>query len=169
MDMKELVKPFVDVTINTFTTFVGCDLSPKQPFFTDKEMDLNSDITGIIGISGVVRGAVIISMKMELAKIITGILTGSPPSEVDVSTDMVDAIGEITNIIAGNVKQKIPNGDHMVISLPTVIRGLEHSIIWPSKERRILCIPFEVTEKGVFHILVAFGAEDPDSASMAVP
>ena len=162
LDFKQFVKPFADVTVNTFKNFVGYDLFPRNPYFTNKEIELHSDITGVICVSGSLRGAVTISMKMELAKNITGKLIGSPPVDIDIDTDVVDAIGEITNIIAGNAKQKIPDGDNVVISLPTVVKGDEHEVIWLSNNKRVLCIPFAMSENRIFTILVSFGVEQSD-------
>ena len=159
MDFRQFVKPFADVTINTFKNFVGCDLTPKNPFFTNDEIDLQSDITGVISISGALHGVVTISMKMEIAKKITGKLTHTPPIDIDINTDVVDAIGEITNIIAGNAKQRIPDGDNVLISLPTVVMGQERAIIWMSHKRKILCIPFAMNGSRIFNIMVSFGVD----------
>jgi len=39
LDITNYVKPFVDVTINTFKEFVGIDVSPRQPHFVDPEKE----------------------------------------------------------------------------------------------------------------------------------
>jgi len=49
----------------------------------------------------------------------------------------------------------VPNGDKIVISIPTIIKGKEHSIAWPSKQTRILCIPNKAFENDIFHLMVA--------------
>jgi chemotaxis protein CheX len=153
MDLQSYVESFVEVTINTFKEFIGIDVSPKQPFFHDPEKDFEWDISSVIGLSGVVKGAVIISMKTELSVKLTQLLTGDVHTEID--ADVVDAIGEINNIISGNIKPKIPNGEKIVISIPTIIKGKEHSIAWPSKQTRILCIPHKAFDDDVFHMMVA--------------
>jgi len=157
VELTNYVEPFVDVTINTFKEFVGINVSPKHPYFLDPEKGFEWDISAVIGLSGAVRGAVIISMKSELAMKLTDILTGTKHTEMDV--DVMDAIGEINNIIAGNIKPKVPNGDKIVISIPTIIRGKEHSIAWPSKQTRILCIPHKTFENDIFHLMVAIEFE----------
>ena len=162
IDLRQFAKPFADVTVNTFRNFVGCELMPKYPYFTDDEVDLQSDITGVISISGALHGVVTISMKMEIAKKITGKLIHAPSIDIDVDTDVVDAIGEITSIIAGNAKQRIPGGDSVVISLPTVVMGQERAIVWMSHKRKILCIPFAMNGSRIFNIMVSFGVDRPD-------
>jgi len=157
-NMVRYIKPFVDVTLNTFKEFVGCDVSPRHPHFLDVEKETEWDISSVIGLSGAVKGAVIISMKTALSLKLAEILTETEHTEMD--ADVVDAVGEIVNIIAGNCKPKLPNGDSIVISIPTVIKGREHSIAWPGKQARILCIPFKVFENDIFHVLVAIELEN---------
>jgi len=157
-ELQNYVEPFVEVTINTFKEFVGIDISPRHPHFLDPEKGFEWDISAVIGLSGVVKGAVIVSMKTDLAIKLTDILAGEGHTEID--ADVVDAIGEINNIIAGNIKPKVPNGDRIVISIPTIIKGKEHSIAWPSKQTRILCIPHRAFENDIFHLIVAIEQEN---------
>jgi len=159
VELQDYVEPFVEVTINTFKEFVGADVTPRHPFFLDPEKEFEWDISAVIGLSGAVKGAVIISMKAELAIKLTDLLAGEGHTDID--ADVVDAIGEINNIIAGNIKPKVPNGDRIVISIPTIIKGKEHSIAWPSKQTRILCIPHKAFDNDIFHLMVAIELE-PD-------
>jgi len=153
VELQDYVEPFVEVTINTFKEFVGIDVTPRHPHFLDPDVAFEWDISAVIGLSGAVKGAVIISMKSDLAIKLTELLTDDNHSEID--ADVVDAIGEINNIIAGNIKPKVPNGDKIVISIPTIIKGKEHSIAWPSKQTRILCIPHKAFDNDIFHLMVA--------------
>ena len=156
-DLTNYVEQFVNVTVNTFKEFVGTDVTPKQPFFVDPEKESEWDISAVIGLSGIIKGAVIISMKANLAVKLADLLTGTKHDGID--ADAVDAIGEINNIIAGNIKPKIPDGEKIVISIPTVIKGKEHSIAWPSRQTRILCIPHKL-DNDIFHLMVAI-EQDP--------
>ena len=158
VELTKYVEAFVEVTVNTFSEFVGVEISPKHPHFLDPEKGFEWDISAVIGLSGAVRGAVIISMKTDLAIKLTDLLTGTSHTEID--ADVVDAIGEINNIIAGNIKPKIPNGEKIVISIPTIIKGKEHSIAWPSKQTRILCIPHKAYDSDIFHLMVAIELEN---------
>jgi len=158
VELTKYVEAFVEVTVNTFSEFVGVEISPKHPHFLDPEKGFEWDISAVIGLSGAVRGAVIISMKTDLAIKLTDLLTGTEHTEID--ADVVDAIGEINNIIAGNIKPKIPNGEKIVISIPTIIKGKEHSIAWPSKQTRILCIPHKAYDNDIFHLMVAIELEN---------
>jgi len=158
VELTNYVESFVDVTVNTLKEFVGIEVAPRHPHFLDPEKGFEWDISAVIGLSGIVKGAVIVSMKSELALKLTDLLTGTEHSEID--ADVIDAIGEINNIIAGNIKPKVPNGEKIVISIPTIIKGKEHSIAWPSKQTRILCIPHKAFDNDIFHLMVAIELEN---------
>jgi chemotaxis protein CheX len=151
--MEEYIKPFVDVCIDVFKQFLGCELKAGNPYFTEKGAIEGTDISGVIGLTGEARGAVIVSMKKELSLKLTSILTGEEYTDMD--DDVLDAVGEIVNIIAGNVKKRLEDALHMIISLPTIVRGIDHVIRWPSIQTRILCIPFKIFEDDIFLLLVA--------------
>jgi chemotaxis protein CheX len=157
IELQNYVEPFVEVTVSTFKEFVGVEVSPRHPHFLDPDKAFEWDISAVIGLSGAVKGAVIVSMKADLAIKLTELLTGTKYDTLD--ADVLDAIGEINNIIAGNIKPKVPNGDKIVISIPTIIKGKEHSIAWPSRQTRILCIPHKAFENDIFHLMVAIELE----------
>jgi chemotaxis protein CheX len=157
-ELSDYVEPFVEVTVATFREFVGVEVSPRHPHFLDPDKEFDWDISAIIGLSGMVKGAIIISMKTELAVKLTDLLAG--PGHTKIDADVVDAIGEINNIIAGNIKPKVPNGEKIVISIPTIVKGKEHSVTWPSKMTRILCIPHKAFDDDIFHLMVAIELEE---------
>jgi chemotaxis protein CheX len=149
MDVLELyVKPFVKSTLHTFKDFVGFDLVAGNPHFSGRTLDFERDISAVIGLSGAVRGAVVISMQKKFALKITDTLVGTPHDDLD--DDVVDAIGEIVNIVAGNIKQHVDGGEQIVISLPTVVKGKDHRFAWPGKTTRILCISFKYGDDAFF-------------------
>ncbi|MDR2029009.1 MAG: chemotaxis protein CheX [Treponema sp.] len=103
---------------------------------------MNWDISGLIALTGETRGIVAISMKTETALEITRILTGKTHSYLD--SDVVDMIGELVNIISGNVKKNLEDTYKIIISLPYIIRGRAHLVVIPEERSRLLCIPFKI-------------------------
>ncbi|MGD0518751.1 MAG: chemotaxis protein CheX [Thermoguttaceae bacterium] len=99
----------------------------------------NHEISGIIGLSGKAKGMVVLSLSREAALSVAGIMLDSQPQEIN--SDVADAVGELTNMIAGAAKAKL---DHleMNLSLPTVITGKTHCIDFPKRTMPI-CIPFD--------------------------
>ncbi|QQO11075.1 chemotaxis protein CheX [Breznakiella homolactica] len=151
--MEKYIQPFVDVCKNVFKEFIGVDLVADRPYFVDKEDIHDWDISAIIGLTGEARGAVVISMKKELAAKLTDMLTGSTHTDID--DEVIDAIGEIINIIAGNAKRGLEEAFRLVISLPTIVKGKNHTIKWPNDQARIICIPFTVLDGETFCLSVA--------------
>jgi chemotaxis protein CheX len=151
--MEQYIKPFIEVCEIVFKDFVGAEVKAKQVFFIAKEEFQNWDISGIIGLSGEASGAVAISMKEETAFEITKLLTLVKPTSVD--DNVTDVIGEIINIIAGNVKKSFEDQFRIKISLPSIIKGKAHTIVWPVDKTRIICIPFEVFQNQQICLSVA--------------
>jgi chemotaxis protein CheX len=151
--VEQYIKPFINVCIDVFKQFIGCEIAAKIPYFSEKDSIAGGDISAVIGFTGEACGAVIISMQKKVAIKLTDILTGSPHTSMD--DDVLDAIGEIVNIIAGNVKQELGETMNMIISLPTIVQGADHIVRWPGSQTRILCIPFSIFEDDVFTLLVA--------------
>jgi chemotaxis protein CheX len=151
--MEQYIQPFINVCINVFKEFIGCDLVVERPYFIDSNSVDDWDISAVIGLTGEARGAVVISMKQELALKLTDTLTQTKHHSLD--DEVADAIGEIINIIAGNAKKGLEESFRLVISLPTIIEGEKHSIKWPNNQARIICIPFLIFEKESFFLSVA--------------
>ena len=154
--MIQYIQPFIKVCKHVFKEFLGQELEVKIPYFMEKNKITEWDISAVIGLTGEARGAVVISMKDDLAIKLTAILTGRPHKVT--YDEVIDAVGEIVNIISGNVKLELEESFQLVISLPTIIRGKEHTIAWPDSQTRAICIPFTIFEKENFSLSVALEA-----------
>jgi chemotaxis protein CheX len=146
-DMKPYIEPFVEACKYVFKNLLKSEIIAETPYFLDRTKRRKWDISGVIGLTGDARGGVAISMKEELACKLTGKLTGKVHTALD--DEVTDAIGEIVNIISGNAKQRFEKID-LVISLPTIVRGQEHTIIWPKDQINILAVPFQIFENEQF-------------------
>lgn len=151
--MEKYIQPFVDVCESVFKDFIGTELVTERPYFSDKNEPHDWDVSAVIGLTGEARGAVVISMKRSLALKLTNVLTGTTHADLD--DEVVDAIGEIINIIAGNAKRGLEESFRLVISLPTIVRGQGHAILWPNEQARIICIPFKIFETEKFCLSIA--------------
>jgi chemotaxis protein CheX len=151
--MEQYIQPFIDVCKNVFKEFVGAELTVDRPYFSDKDAVNQWDISAVIGLTGEAKGAVVVSMKESLAVKLTDILTNTAHKEID--DEVVDAIGEIVNIIAGNAKKGLEEAFRLVISLPTIVQGTGHAIKWPNAQTRIICIPFTIFTGETFTLSVA--------------
>ena len=134
----EYINPFLSSAISVFNTMLGTSLTRGEPFLKDGTQP-NHEISGLIGLSGKAKGMVVLSMSREVALNAAGTMLGTQLKEIN--ADVADAVGELTNMIAGAAKAQL---DHleMSVSLPTVITGKAHCIDFP-KNTMPICIPFD--------------------------
>ncbi len=149
MDTK-YIEPFVDATIKIFEEFYCETPEVRTPFLFEKNKDLNWGLSAVIGIAGETKGVITISFPKEMIIKLTEKLVGYAIKEID--DDVIDSTGEVVNIIAGNAKKGLEQF-RLVISLPSIVKGDNHIISWPSDSMPIITIPFVVT-LGTFHVSV---------------
>ena len=127
----EYVDPFVDSVIDLFSTMLGGEVKRDENAHADERRN-GEMVTGIIELSGSATGTVVIAFPDEVALRIVGRMFGMEFNEVD--DTVLDAIGEVTNIIAGGAKSKFDVGDGPPINLglPTVVRGSEYLVDLPA-------------------------------------
>jgi len=152
--VKQYIQPFIQVSERIFEDFCKTKIEAKKVFLIEREeYRLDWDISGIIGLSGEVSGAVAISMKDTTAFRIAETLMGMKFSSFE--KEVTASVGEIVNIISGNVKKDFEEELRIKISLPTIITGKAHKIDWPSEKARIICIPFSVYTDQELYLSVA--------------
>ncbi len=155
--MEKYIQPFISTTVDVFKSFVGIEIEADTPYFIDNKDKKTWSISGIIGLTGEAQGALVLSLEDNLALELTTILTGEESKSVD--DNVLDAVGEIINIIAGNVKKDLEEIYRLVISLPTIVQGEGHSTFWASQpSTRAICIPFTYNKNFSFAITVALKA-----------
>jgi len=152
--MEQYIQPFIEGSEEVFRDLCNTEVKAGRAFFVSKdEFESIWDVSGVIGLSGEADGAVAISIKEETAFELTKILTGEEHTTVD--RFVTDALGEIINIIAGNVKNVFEKKHRIKITMPSIIKGKAHTIVWPSEKARIICIPFSIFENQEFCLSVA--------------
>ncbi len=134
----EYINPFVTSIVLVFDTMLSCSLTRGEPFVKNN-LEPEHEISGVIGLSGKAKGTVVLSLSREAASRATAELLQKPLEEVD--DDVTDAIGELTNIIAGGAKAQLEQLA-LSASLPNVITGKGHAVRFPG-EARPICIPFD--------------------------
>lgn len=134
----EYINPFVRAVLSVFSTMLNCTLKRGQPYRKVNFQPMH-EVTGIIGLSGKAKGTVVLSLDREAATRATEVLLGERPRSIN--ADVTDAVGELTNIIAGNAKAELEQYA-LSVSLPTVITGKGHCIDFP-RAAPAISIPFE--------------------------
>lgn len=121
---------------HVFSTMLQCKVETQTPSLQSAE-DASHDVSGIIGLSGDVVGAIVLSFPMATAEQVVSTFIGM---EIDQNhEDFADAIGELVNMIAGNAKAKF-EGKQVAISCPSVIVGPGHQV-FQRKDTAIIGIP----------------------------
>lgn len=134
----EHLQPFIRSLANTFHTMLQCKVALGTLWPRDRRAPLH-EVTGVIGLSGKATGMVVVSFSEPLALRAAATLLLSETTEID--DDVTDAVGELTNMIAGGAKAELPEWE-LSVSLPSVVVGCPHSIRFPSNISPV-CISFE--------------------------
>lgn len=131
----QYINPFLTAVQKVFDTMIDVPFVLGKPVLK-KDRIAPYEVSSIIGLSGEVTGCVVISLEANIAMELASALLDDEFTEID--EDCTDAIGEITNMIAGNAKTDFP-GKNNAISVPTVVIG-KHKLSYP-KGIPIISIP----------------------------
>lgn len=145
----EHVNPFIKATLETFETMADLKLVPGKLKVKDRK-DPAYDVSGIIGIGGGAKGTVALCFPRLTALAVVRAFIGE---KVVTTNKMVDAIGELANIVAGAAKRDLAQYK-IQISLPSVIMGEKHAINGPV-DAVCLLVPFDC-DAGKFSLNLCF-------------
>jgi len=132
--------------------FQMCDLKVRVAGVTKIPIQLpDAPVTALIGMSGKCTGFVSVTMPERVATLAVSGLLMEEHKVID--AQVVDGVGEITNVIAGGLKTKLFNTPWMVnnITVPSVILGDHYNITF---------------SKGIEYCGVSFEVDDPDTLSI---
>lgn len=90
-------------------------------------------VTGLVQITGAWTGAVGLQLSDELARRATAIMFDVDVADASIE-DTRDAVGELANVTAGNVKSLV--GSPAQLSLPSVTVGVDYEIAIPGAHVR---------------------------------
>jgi chemotaxis protein CheX len=148
---EDMLASLLESTQEVFHTMVFTTLGTQTPIEGDA-LRPRSNVVGTIAFAGVRSGIVAFYSTTKTAHAIAGAMLGIPPEQVN--GEMPDAIGEITNMIAGAFRTKMARtGPPWAISVPTVTVGSDLYTKYVSDVRRVLC-PFTFEDGEVFVELI---------------
>lgn len=143
------INPFLNASVNLFKDYLGFTVTVGKPYVLEDPQDL-SEVSGIIGLAGETVGAVVLSFSRETSIAMVSKMAGATFNAL--GTEVIDGVGELINIIAGNAKRDLLDF-RIEISLPGVITGTTYRIHWP-EGIPVVCIPFD-SEVGPFSVNVS--------------
>lgn len=137
---KEHVNPFIKASMDVLAQTTGLLFSTRQPYIKDGPFKAENVLINL-GITGDLRGSVVISMTEPTAKVIASTMMMDMP--VPELNDMAkSALCELGNMILGNVATLFFNeGTKIDITPPTLFRA-EHVQI-SNLNMLVICIPLE--------------------------
>lgn len=144
MDVK-YINPFLQATQNVIKTMAFVDVTPGKPFLK-KDQVAKGDVSGIIGLTGEATGSLSVTFNFELIKQIMSSMLGEEVDEV--TNDVRDAVGELTNMISGDARRMLQQeGVNLSAAIPTIVAGKDHTIKHVVAGP-VIVIPFESGNNG---------------------
>lgn len=134
----EYINPFLSSLANAFDTMLGCQVTRKDLCLKNGAAPAH-DVSGVIGLSGRAVGMVVLSLSKEVAIKAASTMLMIEAAELD--NDVIDAVGELTNMVAGAAKAELEEYE-LSISLPSVVTGKNHEVRFPSNVTPI-CVPYD--------------------------
>jgi flagellar motor switch protein FliN/FliY len=113
--------------MDTFETMLSMSLEPAEqgPAAPAKA----GQIVGAVNFGGEVIGVMSLHVDEKFGRIMTAAMLGMQPDEVEDEEQIKDVIGELTNIVAGNLKTDFLDGGlQCIISAPSITRGSDFKI-----------------------------------------
>jgi len=146
---EDLLAPLIASTEDVFDKMVFRQLQSRPPVH---EQAPHPNVVGTVAFTGGRSGFVVFYCKTETANEIAGAMLGLAPGQVN--GEMPDAIGELTNMIAGAFRTRMAASEQpWAISVPTVTVGSDFYTKYVSNVRRTLC-PFSMNDSDVFVELI---------------
>ncbi len=147
----EMINPFIIATAGIMDTVAMMKLKRGKLELKDNST-VAYDVSGIIGITGEAVGSIALSFPRKTA--IKAVSNFIGEEVISIDADTTDAIGELTNMVAGHAKKIFSEkGIKLKISTPNVVVGKNHTIVAPKGTPSIV-IPFE-SEEGALAIQVS--------------
>ena len=121
LDKEAYREDAIRVVGDVFRTMLQLEVEPVEAPWPPED-----DLVNVtIHYAGAWKGALLLECTREQARLFTGRLLGIEPPE-EFNDDVRDAVGELANMIAGNLKPVLPPG--VALSMPTLVEGTDYAL-----------------------------------------
>lgn len=149
MDFTKIIP---EATEEIFATMIFMEVT-SDPELDQKPEVLGCHISAMIGLSGGLTAMLGIHCPEQVGLAIAGGMLGMELDEVD--ADVKDALGEIANMVAGGIKERLRSENiDLELAIPTAVAGKSYTISAPKGSNRVV-IPFTL-EQGQFFIEIKY-------------
>jgi chemotaxis protein CheX len=108
---------------NVFKTMLSMQLAPEDPP-NRQSVTTGKHIVGTVGFGGAVMGNVNIFVSREFAREMTAAMLGVPVEEARSDEEVNDLIGEVCNMVGGDLKSRLCDaGFTCSLSIPSITFG----------------------------------------------
>lgn len=121
--MSDLSQQIDDIVKTIWSTLTDLPLQTEPVALDAIRSRGGPTVTGVVHVDGAWHGAVLLQCSDALARTITGAMFQHDRPQPE---EVRDAIGEITNMVGGNVKALLP--EPCTISLPSVTLGSDYDV-----------------------------------------
>ncbi len=136
----DYINPFIEATINTVQTMVNV-VPTRDKVFLKGEGEEVYGVSGIIGLGGEATGAVVLNFPETVAISAVSKFVGEEATSI--TSNVVDGVGELTNIIAGDAKNRLmQKGYKFEIGLPKIVTGRSYIT---AQNKSVPCIVISFT------------------------
>lgn len=153
----EFINPFLEAVVNVLKTMAFTESTPGKPALRKKEDPSTGDVTGVVGLTGPVKGSFALSFtEPAILEVVTNMF-GEDMTEVN--GEVQDAVGELSNMVSGDARRSLEGqGYAFQASIPTVISGKGHNITH-AVPRPSVVMPFTTGAGHPFFVETSFEAE----------
>ena len=137
-----VVSQLCSATMDVCSTMLNVEVSPQTAFVQRTPEQPHDGLEGLVGLAGKCVGTGAVCCSPHLACYLSSCFLATPITAID---DVVlDAMGELTNMIIGNFKNAVEERvGPVAMSIPTVVCGRD-VMTRAMKENEWIVVPFEV-------------------------
>ena len=119
--MPPIERYITEATLEVFAAMIFIDIMPGE-VLRGPDDGIDSNLTSMIGLAGDLQGVLAVHFPETAALGITGAMLGMDVAAID--DDVMDAIGEIANMVAGGLKVALAENDIAIeLAIPTTVLG----------------------------------------------
>lgn len=145
-----MIPRLIDATVDVFSTMLSRRLEMHEPVVGLPPP--KTHVVSTIGFAGSNNGLVTFGCSRDAAREITGALLGLAPDEVN--GELADAIGEMTNMIAGSFRNRMAEQTvAWALTTPFSTIGDDFATVYATGATRVVC-PFMMGRHELFVELV---------------
>ena len=139
----DFAKIITETTEEIFNCMIFIDIAASPPLASDKQV-IGCHVSAMIGLTGGLSAMLGIHCPSAVGLAVAGAMLDMEPEEVD--ADVKDALGEIANMLAGGIKERLSTENiDLELAIPTAVAGQSYVISAPKGSQRVV-VPFTISQ-----------------------